>query len=130
MAKTLIWIDGNTSLSDSFLVTPFFSLLENINDSAFALDVVLLKDDEKKLNQMSDDCIPILSMELYHYITTTLKAKCVLYSKYTYLHRLQENWKALYKARYNIEVEMFPRDGLYLGSIDPVIINALKEATE
>ena len=125
------WKSQN-DLGPNFSVNCVFDEIENA-DVLYALDLVLLKGDEVKLNCDIDSCIPILSLELYHYITQKLKKECILYSQFTYLNRLQNNWKYLYKERYGVNMEnidIIGRTALNCGSIDTEIINKIKKMFE
>ena len=100
----------------------------------YALDLVLLEKDEEKMNCISDQAIPIISMELYNYITKTLNKKCIIYTKYTFLNRVQNNWKNLYSKIYNdseiCRVEIKSREGLQFGSLNKHTIDCFKSMFE
>lgn len=121
------WL-GKGNLPEALDIAPILNHITADGDgtTAFALDVILLEGDGKKLNCEADYAKPIISMELYHYITEILHAKCTLYSRYTYLNMLQRNWVYLYTARYgddSKQVTIHPRRGLYEGQIDPDLQN-------
>lgn len=105
-------------------VEHFFALIDNPSQFVYALDVVLLEGDEGKLNCDAEDRLPVLSMELYHYITKELKCKCLLYSRYTYLNRLSDNWRELYSILYDVNdnLHILSREELYEGSVNQNII--------
>lgn len=120
--------ESRQPLPDHFDVAPIFDFIDFDNDTAFALDVILLDGDDQKLNCEKDLAVPIISMELYRYITTTLHAKCTLYSRYTYWNRLQQNWCSLYTARYGESPNppvIHCRRGLYIGHIQPEVRDEL-----
>lgn len=119
-------------LTAKYNVNCIFDEIKNA-DVLYALDLVLLKGDENKLNCDIDSRVPVISIELYHYITHELKKKCILYSQFTYLNRLQNNWKELYKQRYgkdNENINIIGRDALNSGSIDTEVINSIKKFFE
>ncbi len=123
------WCNRQYRLEELYSVKNIFASIENPGDFAYALDIILLKNDEDKLNCDIKLAEPILSMELYHYITKELGAPCLLYTKYSYLNRLRDNWISLYSKRYNdIEGDsIVSRENLNLGSIDNSTIVKLKE---
>lgn len=106
------WINNNY-YSEKYNVKFLFDEINESKEMCYALDLVLLKSDEAKLNCAEDSCEPVISMELYHYITEVLNAKCFLFSRFTYLNRLQRNWLDLYKKRYNNSdnIKIYERSG-------------------
>lgn len=125
-----VWDDEKSQLPEEYKTDLIFKLISPPQQCAFALDVVLLKGDEEKLNCKTEESIPIISMELYHYITVVLGCECLLYSRYTYSNRLQKNWSYLYKKRYNSSnqesIDIRSRDGLHHGVQNNETINAIK----
>lgn len=127
-----VWDDNFVQTKNDLKPDDFFKLIENPEKFVYALDIVLLKGDESKLNCDINDSAPILSIELYHYITQELKCKCLLYSRYTNRNRLANNWKELYLKRHKKEcdLEILSRDGLFDGSIDRSYIEMIKNLFE
>lgn len=137
--KWKIGIDKETwesekELSQSYNLEELWKRLAPKINGTVALDVVLLEGDERKLNCKEDDACPVISMEFYYHITKKLGHQCVLYSKYTSLNRLQNNWKKLYKARYGDlqkELKIYSRRALYKGQINwAVLSEILKHISE
>lgn len=116
-------------LEEKYSVECLLQTIDNYNEVSYALDLVLLEGDLSKLNCNQEDSEPVISMELYHYITKKLNRKCMIYSQYTYLDRLQNNWKYLYTQRYKDtkieDINIVRREGLYKGSIKEETINEL-----
>jgi len=114
-------------VSKEYSVKTIFEEIENPGKYVYALDLVLLKGDEEKLNRETNEALPVVSMDLYHYITNVIKAPCVLYSRYTYLNQLQYNWKTLYKMIYNEDFNdnILDRRFLQHGSCDNATLGLL-----
>lgn len=140
-STTDIFEKDSKKLADDYKVDCFFQLINNPSQFVYALDIVLLKGDEEKLNCDTECSLPVLSMELYHYITKELKCKCLLYSRYTYLNRLANNWKKIYLSTYltdngnqenhkECDLNILPRDELYEGSVKKSVIQNLKDMFE
>lgn len=134
-----VWKDNPPSLEEwssdgeldsKYNVSCFLNEITADDISLYALDLVLLAGDENKLNCNKEKAIPIISIELYHYITEILNKKCIVYSQYTFLNRLQDNWNYLYKIRYGNDsednIKIMGRDGLYQGSISMETICKIK----
>lgn len=119
------WV-SKKPLDAKYSVDCVFECLKD-DDVLYALDVVLLEGDFKKLNCDTDSCTPVISIELYHYITQTLKKKCIVYSHFTYLNRLPNSWNYLYNQRYGDDVDIINREGLYSGSSNSKTINKVKD---
>ncbi len=123
------WINKK-ALADKYSVECIFNAISDYDKVSYALDLVLLEGDLDKLNCNQEDCKPVISMELYRFITKTLKRKCVIYSQYTSLNKLQNNWKYLYSKHYDDtrieDIDIIVRDGLYKGSINEEAIKKIK----
>ncbi len=122
------WNNKQYNLEEIYSVKSIFDSIENPQNFVYALDIILLKNDDDKLSCDIEKAEPILSLELYHYIREELKAPCLLYTRYSYLNRLRDNWISLYSQRYSdIEIDsIVSRENLNLGSIDDSTINKLK----
>lgn len=118
-----------TETNAIYCVDKIFDIITTPEKYSYAIDVVLLEDDERKLNCENGKSLPVISMELYHYITKRLNSPCLLYSRYTYLNRLQDNWKDLYANLYNEKlssINIISRDDLYHGSLNESTIRCFK----
>lgn len=76
-------------------------------DVFVAIDLVLLfKDDERVKNENK-----ILSMELYHKLSSTRPGRCFVYSRYISDIKLADTWKEIYRKNYdpNAEVKLYKR---------------------
>lgn len=118
------------TLEDEYSVECIFDAINDYDKVSYALDLVLLEDDLGKLNCNQEKCKPVISMELYRFITEELKRNCAIYSQYTSLNKLQNNWKYLYSKHNDKkkveDINIIVRDGLYKGSINNEAIQELK----
>lgn len=76
-------------------------------DAFVAIDLVLLfKDDERVKNENR-----ILSMELYHKLSSIRPGRCFVYSRYISDIKLAGTWKEIYNKNYdpNVEVKLYKR---------------------
>lgn len=117
------WRDSSKSMHDIYIPSYLDELIQNDNGDqiVFALDLVLLEGDLEKLDCDQSLARPILSMEIYHYIKKTLRKECVLYSRYTFRDRFQNNWKHVYSLRYpkeSIPEPIIPRVDFHRGAVD------------
>ena len=112
------------ALKQELSIASIISGMSIPDNAVCALDIVLLKGDEDKLNCNAANCKPIISMEIYHEIVKN--HKCLLYSRYTSEQQLRDNWKMLYTKRYGAEPEEIrPREGLYKGSINKATLKMI-----
>lgn len=129
-----VWVPDNKEIDQDYQVDSIFKSIENAENFVYALDVVLLKGDFKKLNCSYEKSVPVISMELYHFITKKLNAPCVLYSRYTYLNRLENNWKKLYYERYSDDkinnIDIKSREGLNFGALNKQTLEFIKNLVE
>lgn len=122
-----IWGKTFKETEEKYDVSCIFETVADVKHFAYALDLILLDGDEDKLNCAEEKSVPIISMELYRYITTNLQAKCVLYSSDTCLNRLTNNWKMLYQKRYGkTQLDIIQRSLLHRGSLDNATLETFK----
>jgi len=92
-----VWVPG-ADLKSIYTPSYLEALVEETGDEVvFALDLVLLEGDKVRLEK---EDIPILSMELYHYIRHVLNKECVLLTAHAFGRNFPSKWKQVYRHRY------------------------------
>lgn len=101
--------------------------IQNPKDYVYMIDVKLMLQDVEKIDCEQQDCKPIISMELFNFIKNELKQDYIIYSRYTYLNRVNDNWNYVYEKTYtdNHKVEILDRTGFIYGSIDKSYVKKL-----
>lgn len=96
-----------TPLIDQMLQDSDYAGIEQA-DRYILLDVILLFDDIEQV----EDGVPIISMGLY-YALKKQGYNCYLYSTYAFDYVLMDNYREIYKNRYEEDVEVYPRKDFF-----------------